>query len=70
MISNEKAIDAMISLLEHQTSEVSKGNIRDAVIQLICQENEAADLAWAYVIRELDRTYKPRYRHQSKDDEK
>ena len=69
MISNEKAIDAMIGLLEHETCEVNKRSIQDTVFQLICQENESADLAWGYVIRELGGRYKPKYRHQSKDDE-
>ena len=68
MISNEKAIDTMLSLLELQTSEHSQRNIRDAVIQLLCQENESVDKAWERVIRDLGGDYKPKYRRQSKDD--
>lgn len=68
MISNEKAIDTMISLLELQTSEHSKRNIRDVVIQLLCQENESVDKAWERVIRDLGSDYKPKYRRKSKDD--
>ena len=70
MISNEKAIDAMLSLIELQTNEDVKSNIRDVIIQLLCQENESVDQAWEAVIRDFGSgNYKPKYRRKPKDDE-
>lgn len=59
----------MISLLELQTGEHAKRNIRDVVIQLLCQENESVDQAWEAVMRDLRSEYKPKYRRKPKDDE-
>ena len=69
MISNEKAIDTMLSLLDLQTNEHSQRNIRDVVVQLLCQENESVDKAWERVMRDLGADYKSKYRRKSKDDE-